>query len=349
MANGISVVICAYTEKRWNELIAAIASAQRQTFAPEEIIVVIDHNPSLFRRIQEHLAYLSGVIAIENHREKGLSGARNSGWAMAQGEIVAFLDDDAIAEPEWLENMAACYTDPEIVGVGGKIIPLWETRHPSWFPEEFNWVVGCTYRGMPTSNARIRNVIGANMSMRRSILMAVDGFHEALGWDRDNDASQERSKRFHDAVGDEETELCIRVSQQLPGSFWLYTPLAAVQHRVPLERTRWPYFLSRCYREGLGKARLVKLHNASAGLSSERTYTFKTLPRGVARGLADIFFHHDLTGMLRAGAIVAGLAVTAAGYFIGGIFWRQADATNAQLLPGLHRHSTEVWQSADVQ
>ncbi len=200
MASEISVIICAYTEKRWPELVSAIASIQHQTLPPSEIIIVIDHNPDLLRRVQ---ALEAEVIAIGNSGAKGLSGARNSGWTRARGEIIAFLDDDAIAEPNWLENLAACYADPAVVGVGGKIAPLWETRRPSWFPEEFDWVVGCTYRGMPTSNAPVRNVIGANMSIRRSALIAAGGFHEALGWDRDANASQEKSQWFSSAVGDE--------------------------------------------------------------------------------------------------------------------------------------------------
>src|SRR5258706_6939394 len=144
MASEISVIICAYTEKRWHELVAAVESVQRQTLSSKEIVVVIDHNPALLRRVQENLL---GVIAIENGGDKGLSGARNSGWSTALGEIVAFLDDDAIAEPDWLENLVERYADPDVVGAGGKIVPLWETSRPIWFPEEFNWVIGSTYRG----------------------------------------------------------------------------------------------------------------------------------------------------------------------------------------------------------
>jgi hypothetical protein len=62
---------------------------------------------------------------------------------------------------------------------------------------------------------------------------------------------------------------------------------------------------------------LVGLHGAQAGLSSERTYTFKVLPRGVVQGLADALFHHDLIGFARAGAIVVGLAATMSGYLVG--------------------------------
>jgi len=315
----ISIVICAYTEKRWNEFLAAVTSVQHQTLPAKDIIVVIDHNPALLQRAQEHL---SDVTVIENSGDKGLSGARNSGWRAAQGAIVAFLDDDAIATPDWLENLVACYADPEIAGVGGKILPLWKAPRPGWLPHEFNWVIGCTYRGLPTENTRIRNVIGANMSMRRSILEAVGGFRESFGCDKSTDTSQGILKWFNHYAGDEETEFCIRVSEQLPDSAWLYATTAIVQHQVSPERARWGYFAWRCYDEGLGKASLVKLHNASAALSSERDYTFKVLPSGVARGVADTFLRFDHTGILRAGAIVAGLAITIVGYLVGSISLR---------------------------
>lgn len=72
---SISVVICAYTQNRWNELVAAIKSVQLQTLPPKEIIVVIDHNPNLLELVQEHV---SDVIVVENTETPGLSGARNN-------------------------------------------------------------------------------------------------------------------------------------------------------------------------------------------------------------------------------------------------------------------------------
>jgi glucosyl-dolichyl phosphate glucuronosyltransferase len=316
MAREISVVICAYTEKRWNELIAAIESAQRQTLPPKEIIIVIDRNPSLLQRLQESV---SDVIVMENRKAKGASGARNSGAAVAQGAILVFLDDDAVAQPDWLENLAACYTNPRVAGVGGKIDPHWSRKRPLWFPDEFNWVIGCSYRGLPTKTALVRNVIGANMSVRKDILTLAGGFRESFGNNKGADVARTVSKWLHHHAGDEETELCMRVTQQLLGYDWLYTPSAVVQHYVPPERTRWRYFLWRCYDEGLGKASLVSLHNTSTSLSSERAYALKVLPGGVVHGLADTFLHRDLTGALRVGAIVTGLTMTTAGYLVGRI------------------------------
>jgi glycosyltransferase involved in cell wall biosynthesis len=315
-ACDISVIICAYTEKRWQALVAAIESVQHQTLPAREIILVIDHNPALFQQAQ---ASLADIIIIENSRDKGLSGARNSGWTRAQGEIIAFLDDDAVAEPDWIENVAAYYTEPTVVGVGGKIVPLWEKDAPFWFPEEFNWVIGCTYRGMPMKKARMRNVIGANMSIRKSILETSGGFRESFGCDKNTTSSEGFLKWFNHSAGDEETEFCIRVSRQLPGCVWLYGAKAVVRHRVSLERTRWRYFLWRCYDEGLGKANLVRLHTSDTGLSSERAYVLQSLPIGVIDNMADTFLHRDSTGLSRAGAILLGFTTTVLGYFIGSI------------------------------
>lgn len=349
MISNISVIICAYTEERWDDLVAAVESVQQQTLPPSEIIVVIDHNPRLLKRVQEHL---SGVIAIENRAAKGLSGARNSGAVVSQGTVVAFLDDDAIAEPNWIEHLITCYTGSHVAGVGGKIEPLWLEKCPSWFPSQFNWVVGCTYQGMPTENAPVRNVIGANMSVRRHILMAAGGFRESFGCNHDNNSERAVGvgiKWLQHHAGDEETEFCIRIAQHTPGGVWLYTPSATIQHRVPAQRARWAYFLWRCYDEGLGKAMLVGLHGAHTSLSSERAYTFKILPQGIVRGMADALLHHDLSGLLRAGAIVIGLAITMAGYLVGRVFSTVARSGNIITTEAVLRRNSETPRSVETE
>src|SRR3712207_5260447 len=92
----VSVVICAYTERRWDQMLAAVASITAQTASPLETVVVADHNPRLAARLR---AAAPSVRVIENGGERGLSAARNVGVEAARGEIVAFLDDDAVADP----------------------------------------------------------------------------------------------------------------------------------------------------------------------------------------------------------------------------------------------------------
>lgn len=304
---NVSVVICAYTEDRWDDLCAAIESIQRQTRPPLEIIVVVDHNPNLLARVRLHMA---SAIVVENREPRGLSGARNSGISVAQGEIIAFLDDDAIAAPDWLERLGRWLEDPQIMGAGGMVEPLWESGRPTWFPDEFNWVVGCSYLGLPREATQVRNLFGGCMCIQREIFDVVGGFRIGIGRD---------DKR---PMGCEETELCIRAKQRWPQRIFLYEPKAWAYHRVSANRGRWDYFRSRCYAEGLSKAQVTRVVGFKDSLAAERSYTYRVLPQGIVRGLADTVVRGDLMGLARAGAIVTGLLLTATGYLVGSIFER---------------------------
>jgi GT2 family glycosyltransferase len=301
----VSVIICAYTEKRLDDLIAAVESVQKQTCPPNEIIVVIDHNASLLRQVQDHI---SDVTVIENMGVRGLSGARNSGLAIAKSPLIAFLDDDAVAAPDWLELLCAVFTDSPVIGVGGAVIPHWLHKRPSWFPEEFCWVVGCTYRGMPQTVSQIRNPIGANMAFRQEVFDVVGGFRDGIG------------RIGTRPLAGEETELCIRASQHWPEKVFLYQPQAKIYHGVPSHRATWRYFRSRCYAEGLSKAIISKYVGTKDALSSERRYVLQLLSQGILQGLTRVFLHFDIAGFLQAIAIIAGLLLTIAGYITGTVF-----------------------------
>ena len=308
MTTAASVVVCAYSDDRWADTVAALESLKVQTVAPSEVILVIDHNERLFERASS----LEGVSTIRNSGARGASGSRNSGVAAASGSVAVFLDDDAIADPDWLETLLKGYAQPNVAGVGGSISPEWATRPPRWFPDEFNWVVGCTYLGMPTTTNPIRNLIGANMSVRRDVWQRVGGFREGFG----NVKNAEDARRAGGSmlVGCEETELCIRVSQALPNLTWIYEPSARVRHRVPDHRCTRRYFLSRCRKEGWAKAVLASVVGGGSALETERSYVRSTLTPGVVRQLRRALADGDVNGLRRAGAIVAGLSMTAEGF-----------------------------------
>ena len=303
MTVSVSVVICAYTEKRLDALGAAVRSVQTQTVAPHELVVVVDHNRALFERLQ---GQLGDALVIENAHRQGLAGARNTGIEATTGDVVAFLDDDAAADSRWLEALVAAYGQSgDVLGVGGHIEPAWPAdERPGWFPAEFDWVVGCTYRGSPADRAEIRNLIGANMSVRREAFERAGGFAEGMG------------RIGTKPLGCEETELCIRARARCAGGTFLYEPAAKVRHTVAPERATWRYFLSRCWSEGISKAWVARLAGATDGLSSERAHAARALPLGVLRGLGDLV-RGDAAGGLRALAIVLGLATTVAGYLRG--------------------------------
>ena len=302
MSVRAAVVICAYTEARWDDLVRAVGSvdAAAQSRPPDEVTVVIDHNPALLARAANEL----GVAVGPNEGRRGLAGARNTGVRGVRSEIVAFLDDDAVAAPDWLEHLTAPFADRSVAGVGGRVDADWGPAPPPWFPEEFGWVVGCDYRGLPEGPADIRNPIGAGMALRRDRILAAGGFHEGMG------------RLGSRPLGCEETELCVRIAQSHAGARFRYEPLARVVQVVPEERRTLGYFLSRCRAEGESKAGVRSLVGAADGLAVERRYLRSTLPAGIGRHLRSTLRDHDPAGVERVAAIAAGVAAAALGFTV---------------------------------
>jgi glycosyltransferase involved in cell wall biosynthesis len=304
----ISVIICAYTLDRWDDLKRAVESVRDQTVKPREVIVVVDNNPELLAKANNELEL---VAVVPNHHGPGLSGARSTGVDDARGSIVAFLDDDGLARPRWLEEHLAGFSDANVLGVGGDVYPLWRSEAPRWIPKELYWVVGCTYTGLPVTPAEIRNPIGANMSIRADVLAGAGGFRQELG------RQDGPSKRVTGSA--EETEFCIRASSRYPDGRWMYQPTASIDHVVTPNRTTWRYFANRCRLEGVSKAVLVGLRGQRAGLATERRYATHVLPRAFLRELSGAI-RGDAAGIQRAAAIIAGLGITAFAYF-----WARAE------------------------
>lgn len=310
----VSVVICAYTEERWNDTLAAVASAQIQQPAPHEVILVVDHNPVLQSRLAEQLP---DVRVVPNDNARGLSGARNTGVALATGDVVALLDDDATAHPGWLAALSRPYADPKVIGVGGRTEPRWATKRPGWWPGEFDWVIGCTYIGVQPGV--VRNVLGGNASFRRDLFDTVGGFASHMG----------RSARFRLPLGCEETEFCIRANKALPQCSFVYDDRAVIAHRVPMPRQKFAYFRSRCFAEGLSKALVTQSVGVGAGLATERKYATVTLRAGVLRGFRR-GFAGDGAALLRACVIMVGLFYTVTGYGIGSVLQLRRDHSDGQ-------------------
>ena len=312
----ISVVICVYTEDRWEDILAAVSSVRAQSRPALETLLVVDHNGALLERLAKEYKETPAVRVLPNAGPRGLSAGRNTGIAASHGEVIAFLDDDAVAEREWLSHFAEAYADPRVMAVGGRTLPIWASgRRPAWFPEEFDWVVGCTYKGLPPGRVRVRNVLGGNASFRRTAFDAAGGFATGIGRDGD--------KR---PLGCEETELCIRLTRARPDAVLLIDDRAVIHHRVPEAREHFAYFRTRTYAEGLSKALVARSVGAGKGLESERRYTTRVLPAGVARGLRDAVLARP-GGAGRAGAIVAGVLGAAGGYVLGSVRARRGGAT----------------------
>jgi GT2 family glycosyltransferase len=316
-----TVVICAYTEQRWDDIAAAVDSVQAQDVMAAEILVVVDHNPALLERARATFA--DPVRVLPNARRQGLSGARNTAVAAATGDVVVFLDDDATARPGWLRALLTPYANPEVVAVGGVAHPRFPGARPALLPAEgaggdatgeLDWIVGCTYTGQPSVPTEVRNLMGCNMSLRRAVFAVVGGFAEDLG------------RIGRNPLGCEETELCIRIRQAYRRvgrrARIVFEPAAQVDHRVSADRVQWAYLRRRSWSEGLSKAAVARLVGSDDALATERAYVATVLPAAVLRELR-------ARRLSSAAAVVVALGWTTAGYLRG----RLPGATSGVRLP----------------
>ncbi|MBV8462935.1 MAG: glycosyltransferase family 2 protein [Acidimicrobiales bacterium] len=303
-AADVSVIICAYTLDRWELLGAAIDSVLEQSVVPRELFLSIDHNDELLERCREQWGGAAGagevpIRIVANAYDGHLGSARTTAAEMAVGEYIAFLDDDAAAEPDWLERMLKPFEDPGVIAVGGCPLPNFSVPRPGWFPPEYDWVFGCFYVGLPTTTAPIRHVIGAAMAVRRADLAAIGYFHS------DN----------HDDM-----DMCHRLLDKEPDSQILFEPSAVVRHYVHPNRLTWSYFWRRCFWVNRGKVAAFRQMGEARNLTAERRFARQALTRGVSRGTRELL-HGDVSGGSRAAVICIGLALAGSGYAYGSLEW----------------------------
>lgn len=308
-----TVVVCAYTLDRLALTEACLDAVLAQTPSPGQVILVADHNEELGRLIASRFPT---VEVIPNAGPPGLSAGRNSGLAAAVGEIVVFVDDDAQPSTGWLAALLAPFADPAVAVVGGRAEPVWEGRRPRWFPDEFLWVVGCSFEGQRVGHGA-RNPLGCNMAFRRTVFERVGGFDLGIG------------RLGSLPLGGEETEICLRMRRHMPGATVVVLPDAPVWHAVPRARGRIGYFLRRCFYEGVSKAVLTRLTERPA-LATEHDYVLRALTRGAAARLARAARLDDAAGAIAGvGAMMLGLGAACLGYGYGRVRSRNplSDAT----------------------
>lgn len=243
----ISVVIASY---RSSELVrSCVESLACQEHPPCEIILVVDRVDQQDEFVRFFGPETREKVTVLASGKKGVSAARNKGVAESSGDIIAFIDDDATADPRWTAQIEQAYNShPDAAVVGGPVKPVFEGRK---IDEKWYWIIGCTSSRPPT-----KRPICCNMAITRKAFDEIGGFEENLG----------RVKRKL-AIG-EETDLLLRIQEEMPGSPIVWNPHAIVFHWVPRHRTTLRYILDRSYEEGVGKAIIGKTHD----LGLEQTF-----------------------------------------------------------------------------
>ncbi|MDD2781548.1 glycosyltransferase family 2 protein [Sulfuricurvum sp.] len=232
----ISAVICTYN--RYDVLEKAIKSLEQQTLLPSDFeILVIDNSPDFVRseevgKTYTHISNLKYVI----EKTPGLSNARNVATNLAQSPFVAFLDDDAIAIPEWLEKILVAVEQfgEDVDVIGGRIDPIWAKPRPSWLGDELlgnvsvvNWGGECRIASSEEWFA------GANITFRVVALKENGGFAVNLG----------RKGSGATLLSNEESDLIEKI--RASGKKLVYQPEARVDHLVEEKRLEQSWFRRR--------------------------------------------------------------------------------------------------------
>lgn len=277
----ISVVIPTFERAQF--LRRGLRALLRQTLAPDAYEIVVVDNDSgddtreIVERVSaEHPAAADPSPPIRYVFEgcRGLSHAKNTGAAAARGDVVAYIDDDALACPEWLQSISEAFGGSELRPhvVGGPAFPLLIGHQPAWFLDRYETA---SWGDSPRLLDRDEYFYGLNVAFRRDLLLRAGGFDPTLGM---------RGPTLGFA---EDAEVFVRLWAAADGDLVsLYLPRAYVVHLIPDERVD-PFYrmkrsfvigLTRGLREGTepGRAPLKTASRAAYGLARE---VFRSLVR----------------------------------------------------------------------
>lgn len=257
-----SIVVCTRNraddlEKTCVELLAMIAQSP-----PCELLVVDngsnDRTPVL---LTELAAQNPDRLRWIREPRPGLSTARNTGVEQTQGEIVIFIDDDAIPDEGWLAALVAEFSDPGIWAAGGPVRPIISSTFPDWFSARFLPYLSAWDRGSEAEDLNYNEYPrGTNIAFRRRVFADLGTFLPQLG-------RQGRSLRSC-----EETELCLRIERS--GHRIRYLPAARVLHKVNVDRLSSVWMVRRFAAQGFSEAIMEWRH---AGLKGARIGVSRSL------------------------------------------------------------------------
>ena len=236
-----------------NQLLAeCVGSILRQPYPAFEVIIIDQAEGQELQTMLKESFQDDKRIRYFHVERAGAARARNIGISHAAGSIVAFIDDDAVAGPAWLAGVSdACCSRDKIGLMAGRILPLWNSARPEWYPAEREFLLGLYDIGSERRELPQYDLpIGANMAGFREVILAHGGFDESLG------PNHFRKRKM---VTGEETILGKRIRQS--GYNLMYEPNAVVLHRISSYKLTRSFFLSRHFWEGVTVVEQMSLLN----------------------------------------------------------------------------------------
>lgn len=243
----VSVVVPTYPLERFDSFRAAVESVLAQTYDDLEVVLVVDGNEAVYERTVEAFGDRPDVVVHNNDQNRGVSYSRTKGAELASGDVVAMIDDDAEAEPDWVERLVAVFEETDAVAVGGPVEPNWVGDRPAFFPEEFYWLVGCTEPGFASHMEEIRNGYGSNIAFDRETFLEVGGYDTHTG------------RRGDQHIQAHEAPVCIRI-RRATGKGVVYTEDAVVHHTLFAYRGDFGWLVRRSFWQGYSKRVMALLY-----------------------------------------------------------------------------------------
>lgn len=247
-ARVMTVAICTHGQApHLAEALTSVADQDVPASLRVEILCV-DNNPVPTVALPEGLARRVRVV---HEPMAGLSRARNAAIAHAAGDILAFLDDDAVATPGWAAAMTADLARTGAWCLGGRVLPRWPGEEPTWLAPRLRYLLSIVDLGDEVRWLRGPTFpCGANLAIRKSVFERVGLFHPELG------------RRPGSLLSGEEIDLFRRVLRA--GGIVAYTPHAIVHHIIPASRLTPTFLRRRAWWEGKTLALLDRLHRGWA-------------------------------------------------------------------------------------
>jgi GT2 family glycosyltransferase len=218
----LSIVTTIYTEDRLKDFFNLVISVKHQQVIPK-MIVVVERNSKLKEQVERILLnnnVPSNVIFSETRL--GLAGARNRGALASNTDFVGFVDDDAVLDSHWSQNVVADFDAmEEAVGVTGLTIPRWDNLQDAWFPRPLYWLIGCSDARVVNHRCFVQWASGTNMAFRRSLFKSFL-FDERLGGIKPGPQPN--------FAGDE-NEFVLRITRRT-GQRILFDPSIKVYHKI---------------------------------------------------------------------------------------------------------------------
>ena len=307
----VSIIVPFFSRQRLGDVKELLDSIQAQQYDDKETLIVAERSQQLADNISSYVKEkgYKGVRVLFNQGEWGSYSARNLGIEQASGDIIAFIDDDALLLPGWIEETARHYAEDEsVIGLTGPILPLWQNESMSWFPREFYWIFSCTYWDW-SEKKEVRNGYGTNISFRRQAF-------DAAGVFKNNLEGEEKGKSDWQRPGVKETEFSVRVTAKT-GKRIVYNPGIKVKHKVYPYRLSTTFIMRRAYWEGYGKAWLKSRSRSSGEQVLDTEYSLlRRILFNLIPGSLGLMLSKPLVGIRRLWITGLALSCVGSGYLV---------------------------------